>query len=159
MIDGSGFSARAAALFSCALLVACAPQPLNPFGRPYDDRNVLTPGPLGGCKGAYDVPPYLEFGSKTMYPATQHMNSYSGDVEVELRVDAQGQVTPLTVAEGPARLFINHNNLAMKDWRVRPATRNGTPVETVCRLRQSYRIIGPYAPIRDDNEPPPPDRH
>ena len=155
MIDRFGSAARAAALLLSALLAACATQPLNPFGRAYDEENVLQPGPLAGCKGNYDVPPYLEFGSKTMYPATQHMNAYSGDVVVEFRVDAQGRVTPLTAAEGPARAFINHNNLAMKDWRVRPATWWGTPVEVVCRLQQSYRIIGPYAPVREDNAPPP----
>lgn len=155
MIDRSATPARAAAALLSVLLAACASQPLNPFGRPYDDQNVLTPGPFGGCEGTYDAPPYLEFGSKTLYPATQHMNAYSGDVEVVFRVDAQGRVTPLTVAEGPARPFINHNHVAMQDWRVRPATWKGTPVEAVCRLRQSYRLIGPYAPIRDDNEPPP----
>lgn len=155
MIDCSGSAPRAAVLILSTLLAACASQPLNPFGRAYDEENLLPPGSLGGCKGTYDVAPYLEFGSKTMYPATQHMNSYSGDVVVEFRVDAQGRVTPLTAAEGPARSFISHNNLAMQDWRVRPATWWGTPVEVVCRLRQSYRIVGPYAPIRDDNEPPP----
>ena len=155
MIDCSGSAARAAVLIPSTLLAARASQPLNPFGRAYDEENLLPPGSLGGCKGTYDVAPYLEFGSKTMYPATQHMNSYSGDVVVEFRVDAQGRVTPLTAAEGPARSFISHNNLAMQDWRVRPATWWGTPVEVVCRLRQSYRIVGPYAPIRDDHEPPP----
>lgn len=142
----------AAVLAWAALLGACALQPLNPFGRPYDTDNVLKPGAIGGCKGPHDVAPYLEFGSDTMYPATHLMNGNDANVVVMFKVDAQGRVEPLTLAEGPNRTFITHVHVAMKDWRVRPATLRGEPVAVVCTRRQGYRLIGPWAPVRDEGD-------
>lgn len=43
MIDRSGSAARGAALLLSALLAACATQPLNPFGRAYDEDNAPPP--------------------------------------------------------------------------------------------------------------------
>ena len=144
-------AARLAVVAALAALAGCAQQPLNPFGRPYEADNVHRPGALRGCKGPHDVAPYLEFGSKTMYPATQVMNGNNGDVAVMFTVDAQGRIEPLTVAEGPNRSFINHVHVSMKDWRVRPATLRGQPVSVVCTVRQGYRLIGPWAPVTEDD--------
>lgn len=152
MIDRPESTARAAAMVLSALLAACAVQPLNPFGRPYDEDNVLKPGAIGGCKGPHDVAPFLEFGSKTMYPATQAMNGNDADIVVMFKVDEQGRVEPMTVAEGPNRTFITHVHAAMKDWRVRPATLRGQPVAVLCTMRQGYRLIGPWAPVREEGD-------
>ncbi len=152
MIDRSRSAACATAIGLCALLAACATQPLNPFGRPYDEDNVLEPGAIGACKGPHDVEPYLEFGSKTLYPATHVMNGNDADVVVMFKVDEQGRVEPMTVAEGRNRTFITHVQVAMQDWRVRPATLRGQPVAVLCTMRQGYRLIGPWAPVRDKGD-------
>lgn len=148
----SSFAAGAGALALAALLGACATKPLNPFGRPYDEENVLKPGAIGGCKGPHDVAPYLEFGSDTLYPATHLMNGNAANVVVLFKVDEQGRVEPMTVAEGPSRTFITHVHVAMQDWRVRPATLRGQPVAVICTRRQGYRLIGPWAPVPEDGD-------
>lgn len=138
----------ALAAAAAAALCACTPHLLNPFGKPYDDTNVIGPGWLT-CEGGLDQPAYLVSGSKPIYPVRSGLNAEDGDVAVSFKVDAAGKITPLTVAEGPNRFFISHLQVAMTDWVVRPATLSGQPVDAVCTARQGYRLVGPWAPMRD----------
>ena len=129
-------------LFTAATVAACSSLPLDPFGRPYDEKNLLPKGPLRSCnaKSPIDVLPNLEFGSRPLYPIHSHILGRDGTARVTFRVGTDGTVTVDEYTTPDTVWFANHAAIAMRDWKVTPATSGGAPIEARCSLVFRYRI-------------------
>lgn len=62
-----------------------------------------------------------------------------GDVEIEVRVSATGEVADVKVVSGNA-LLTAHVVKAVKDWRFQPFQDNGKPSEAVTTLRFTFKL-------------------
>lgn len=132
-----------------ALLLACclsscsnAPVSLDPFGRPYDTANAIPRGPLKDCtpKDA-DAPPFLESGTRPLYPVDEMLRGRTAAARLRFSVASDGVVTPETLDpdRGP-QWFVRHAAIATRDWRVRPAMKDGKAVAAVCSLTFVYDL-------------------
>lgn len=124
---------------------ACASVELDPFSRPYDDKNLMAPGPIKSCSIGSDTAftaPELEFGTKPLYPIGGLMDGKMGSARVTFAVAENGKLTVLEYESADSKWFANHAAIAMRDWRVKPATKNGVPVAVRCRLSFQYVLAG-----------------
>jgi hypothetical protein len=129
------------ALFS-ALLSACSTErlPLDPFGRPYDPANAMAPEVVRSClRGSFDVPPELLSGTRPYYPVGELLLAKAGKAMVDYEVLTDGSARFLRGTAENA-WFTTHAAIALRDWRFRPAQKDGVPVPTVCRTEFVFRI-------------------
>jgi hypothetical protein len=111
----------AAALACFCALGACstAPPRFDPYGRPYEEKNLLEPHALSGCdRDVADTPPMLNSGTRPLFPAGRLANGYEGDVVVQFDVTADGRIVPEKIApDAPINTmwFKSHAIVAMHD--------------------------------------------
>jgi len=133
-----------AALCGVALLVlqgcATAPVSLDPFGRASTAETMLPPGPFKVCVPKdVDQAPYLESGAKPLYPIRERILGRTAMAKIVFTVKPDGTVThrPIDPSKG-AQWFLQHAAVATQDWKVRPAIKDGQPVESTCQLHFNY---------------------
>ena len=134
---------RSFALACVLCTVGCSTVTLNPYGYPYNDKNMMAPGPLPGClaQGGIDTPPQLIFGTMPLYPFNQQWRGgKGGKAGIQLSVSELGKVVVLKSESAENRYFADHAAIAMRDWRVQPANRNGVPVAATCEFSFNYKI-------------------
>lgn len=129
-----------------AALTACADVQFDPFGRPYDPKNAMAPRKFK-CEPVADTSPELVSGTRPMYPVKQALKGRIADVSVQFRSNVDGTVTPQLPDDGPSS-FSKHAALAMSDWVVTPARKNGIAVSSVCTMKFQYSINGYIASER-----------
>jgi hypothetical protein len=125
-----------------ALLSACSMDrlPLDPFGRPYDPANAMAPVVVRSClRGSFDVPPELLSGTRPRFPVGELLLAKSGKAMVDYEVLTDGSARFLRGTAENA-WFTTHAAIALRDWRFRPAQKDGVPVATVCRTEFVFRI-------------------
>ena len=134
-------------LLVVSALAGCSSTPvkLDPYGRPYRTKNLMEPQSMRGwCRKAdFDTPPALVSGTRPLYPIGQRYKENEGTVVIRFDVSAEGRVVVATgVPNEPeaTKWFTSHAIVAMRDWVVTPATKNGAPVSTQCRLCVNYVI-------------------
>jgi|JI9StandDraft_1071089.scaffolds.fasta_scaffold16902_4 TonB family protein len=132
------------ALWSTMLLLlhgcATAPVSLDPFDRPRAPETMMAPGPLRVCVPKdVDQLPYLESGAKPLYPIRERILGRTAVAKVVFTVNPDGTVThrPIDPSNG-AQWFLQHAAVATRDWKVRPALKDGKPVESTCQLHFNY---------------------
>lgn len=93
-----------------------------------------------GCKaaGGMTEPPYLEFGSKPLYPIEALGSGKAGCANIQLTVGTDGKIHVTSWKSCDSKWFANHAAIATRDWQVRPATFKGTPVTAQCALSFKY---------------------
>jgi protein TonB len=64
-----------------------------------------------------------------IYPAVERTVHVSGSVQVRFHIGSDGRVSDVTVVSGNAILAKAAVD-AVQGWRYKPATLNGTPIET-----------------------------
>ena len=64
-----------------------------------------------------------------IYPAVERAAHVSGSVQVRFHIGSDGRVSDVTVVSGNAVLAKAAID-AVQGWRYKPATLNGTPIET-----------------------------
>lgn len=94
---------------------------------PIADRGTGTSGPSGLGQGNINIalqkffpPPHPDLSS--LAPGTQ------GDVIVDATIDAQGNITDLTLVRGLSDPINNAVLATVRNWTYTPATRDGTPI-------------------------------
>lgn len=73
------------------------------------------------------------------YPATAKAARIQGDVVIEAVIDKNGDITHATVVKGPA-LLAEPALKAIKQWKYRPYTQDGKPVEVITTLTVRFRM-------------------
>jgi protein TonB len=104
-------------------------------------------GVIGGVIGGtgdgpvldYDQPPRAIKMDKPQYPQEAFVKKIEGTVEVEILIDASGNVTRARVIQSIPAL----DQAALQTvyrWRFSPAIKNGHPVATIARAPVAFRI-------------------
>lgn len=124
------------------MLHGCATGPvaLDPFDRPRSAETTLPPGPFKVCEPKdVDRAPYLESGALPLYPVREGMLGRTAEVKLVFTVEPDGKVTPrpIDMSEG-AQWFLQHAAVATRDWKVRPALKDGRPVQSTCQIQFNY---------------------
>lgn len=108
-----------------------------------------TPGGVvGGCIGCtgdgpvldYDQGPQLIRTTKPIYPQEAFVKKIEGVVELEILIDAQGEVPTARVIRSVPMLDAAAI-ATVKLWRFRPAMKGGRPVATIARAPVTFRIF------------------
>ncbi len=85
--------------------------------------------------------PSFEENSPPVYPGIAVARGWEGRVLLRLQIDAQGQVTEVTVLESSGRSILDAAAAnAVKSWRAQPARRRGKAVATNVRLPIHFRL-------------------
>ena len=89
--------------------------------------------------------------AEPIYPAEARKARISGIVILETVIDRNGDVRDVTVMKGLPYGLSEAAADAVRQWKFRPATLNGQPVDVIFNLTVSFRLTG-----REGDPPPPP---
>jgi protein TonB len=117
-------------------------------GDPNGAAGGVPGGVAGGCEGCtgsgavlarYDRLPIRLLVTQPRYPQEAFTQKVEGEVLVEFVIDAQGYVVDARVIRSIP--LLDAAALAcVREWRFRPATRNGQPVASLARAPVRFRI-------------------
>ena len=120
-------------LASALLVSACAYEGTQRPGRPMDKV------PLKGCDTRdSDTPPVLLEGDAPIYPAEDKWSGKQGSATVTFVVNADGSTTIVQATSEEDKYFAGHTALAIRDWRFKPAIRDGRPVAIHCTITMNF---------------------
>ena len=123
---------------------ACGSTPprLDPYGRPHDEANSMKPIKLLACSPTgLDRQPRLLRGTRPLFPIGEDMAGRTGSAYVVFHVDVGGKVL-LADRTAENRWFGSHAELALRDWQMEPAIKDGRPIRATCRLQFDFMTRG-----------------
>jgi TonB family protein len=78
-------------------------------------------------------------GDAPRLPEVARRRKMTGSVLVDIEVDEQGHVASVVIRESGGAILDVAVRAALKDWKFRPATRDGVPVRGTLPYRFSFR--------------------
>ncbi len=97
--------------------------------------------PLDGCNlNDFDTPPIIKSGHRPLYPVGRLVTGETGSVKAEFAVTSAGDITDVQTTVVGSKYFGNHLRVALRSWILAPATRQGQPVGTTCKMEMHYDI-------------------
>lgn len=136
--------ARTVLLSFCAVAVlgGCANVQLDPFGRPYSGDNTIPPGNVLQCGDpSVDLQPRMVRGNLPPMPVENGFTVKNAEAVVVYRVSAAGAVEVVSV-ESSDKAYRNHALIAVRDWKMTPARRDGVAVAATCTVTLSTTFRG-----------------
>lgn len=118
---------RASAIVLVAALASgCSitPRPTSNLNSPVDPSSFVFPD-----DSQWDSPPVLVSGNNAVYPISLVLAGIQGNAVLEFTIDTDGEAKDISIESATDRGFADHAILALKDWKFKPATKNGVPVE------------------------------
>jgi len=104
--------------------------------------SAVSPGPNGGAtRPPYDRPPVLIFKMEPEYPDEARKAKYQGTVLFNVVIDENGQVTNIQAARSLGLGLDERAIDAVKQWRFKPATKDGKPVSAPTQVEVSFRLL------------------
>jgi TonB family protein len=101
---------------------------------------VADPAP-GGKALPYDRPPVVIFKKEAEYPEEARKAKYQGTVLLDVQIDDSGRPMNIRVSRSVG-LGLDEKALeAVKQWRFRPATKDGKPVSAPVQVEVSFRLL------------------
>lgn len=94
---------------------------------------VLTPS------AAYDTPPKFSEGYVPFYPPDEEQKHKWGFALLEFNVATDGTTRDIRGIRATSYPFVNEAMSAVRDWRFKPAQKNGNPVAVRVRLPFTFR--------------------
>lgn len=79
-------------------------------------------------------------GNQPEYPVGSDLDSKPGSAKVRFEVDATGKLTVLSAESPQSKYFANHAMIAIRDWKVTPAMKNGVAVPVKCEFTYDFII-------------------
>lgn len=125
------------------LLPSVAFAQVDPFGRPYSGERTIAPGtPICGSTDV-DKPVKMIRGNRPGYPLESNLQGLSGTAILQVEIDASGKVKVLSAEikeseSKEAKWFANHAVVAVNDWKLEPATKDGVPVPIICKMKFKF---------------------
>lgn len=133
------------------ILAAAFASPVDTHAESARPRSDIGTRPVSSCEGDFDTAPELMHGQRPVWPASPMNVAWIEDREIRrlpmrweviasFRVDTQGRARDVlsTVTDPPS--FARHTNAAIKEWRFRPASRDGRPVEARCHFEMVFDL-------------------
>jgi protein TonB len=112
----------------------------NPFAGLGPDALALGPGRAEGAVTRSATPLAQP---RFVYPPESERRGEQGTVVLLLHVDAQGQVAEVTLLSSSGHPALDHAAIAAaRQWRFRPALRDGRPVGSTVRAPVTFRLQG-----------------
>jgi len=110
-----------------------------------DGGSGVGPGPGGGIRaivGGLGVsPPVPLYKVEPEYSEEARKAKFQGTVVLEIVIDERGNPTNFRILN-PLGLGLDEKAIeAVKQWRFRPATKNGKPVAVVARIDVTFRLL------------------
>lgn len=127
---------------AAALMQGCAIVELDPFGRAYAGENLLPAGMEICASADVDTPVKLVRGNHPAYPVNSVLNFKAGTVKLGFRVDEAGKITVLSAESEQSKYFATHAKIAISDWKVTPAMKNGVAVPIECEYTYDFGLRG-----------------
>ncbi|GGG21747.1 hypothetical protein GCM10010964_07420 [Caldovatus sediminis] len=121
-----------------------APRATAPSANPFAglDPDVLVLGP-GRAEGAVTRSATPLAQPRFVYPPESERRGEQGTVVLLLHVDAQGQVAEVTLLSSSGYPALDRAAIAAaRQWRFRPALRDGRPVGSTVRAPVTFRLQG-----------------
>jgi TonB family protein len=104
-------------------------------------QSSVAPGPeLRDTTPAYDKPPVLFFKRDADYSETARQAKYQGTVLLYVEIDEAGGVRNILVARSLGLGLDEKAIEAVKEWRFRPATKDGNPVAVHTQVEVNFRL-------------------
>jgi protein TonB len=85
-------------------------------------------------------PPVLLSGNAPIYPLSRLLKGTGGEAVIEFTILEDGTTADFAVVSTDYEYYANHAIIAVKEWRFKPAMKNGKPV--VRRVRQVFSFTG-----------------
>jgi len=123
------------------LLAGCAGVELDPFGRPYVGEPTYPAGTRICNDPNVEVQPWFIRGNHPAMPIENAFVARNAEATVKYRVEASGAIRVMSV-DSVDKVFANHAVIALKDWKVKPATRGGVAVAAECTFGFSTYFRG-----------------
>jgi hypothetical protein len=123
------------------MLAACATDPVqkDPFGRFYDERTQIRESVLRDCTPSdIDTPPKVVRAIKPTHPVGEYYLEKRALVTTTFVVKPDGTTEVPAPKEGAGKWFLEHARIAISDWRLEPATRDGKPLAVTCKYTFVY---------------------
>ena len=128
-------------------LAACATdnRPVDPFNRVIDSEISIPPGPMRDCnRPDFDKPPRIRLAALPVFPVGRLFARQQDDVAATFEVSEAGKVENLVMnsknePNPDAFWFRNHVSIAIRAWQLEPASRQGLPVRTKCKINFSFQ--------------------
>jgi protein TonB len=89
-----------------------------------------------GDRPGFDTPPKRLSGKAPLFPVSHLMNGTKGKVVVSFTVGVDGKASEFKIIESTDPKFSDHVVIALREWRFRPAKKDG--VDVPARIRQSF---------------------
>ncbi|PTY06399.1 hypothetical protein DB347_13315 [Opitutaceae bacterium EW11] len=90
---------------------------------------TVTLAPARAADAEFDQRPVPVKTPPPEYPAAMRQEGVAGTVAVKVVVDETGAVTECTVSKSTNRAFEEPALAAVRTWKFKPATKDGTPVK------------------------------
>lgn len=124
---------KGAVLATLLALVACAsqePPPPQPVEQSQASKEF----------DAFDEPPVLDKWIEPVYPEYAKQNQIEGMVQLEVAVSASGGVEDARVIESSDRMFDEPALAAVREWRFKPARKDGKKVRATVVVPVKFRL-------------------
>jgi protein TonB len=89
---------------------------------------------------AFDEPPVLDKFIEPIYPEYAKQNQIEGTVQLEVTVSASGGVDKARVIESSDRMFDEPALAAVREWRFKPARKDGKKVRATVMVPVQFRL-------------------
>jgi protein TonB len=112
--------------------------------------NVLAASPAIGTTD----PTFVEGPTPPKYPASAIKEKHSGTVRVEVSIDKAGQVSAVELAQTSGSAVLDAVAIERAwNWKFKPATENGEPVESRVRVPVIFSLDGAPGESSESAEP------
>jgi TonB family protein len=97
--------------------------------------------PAGAAAPPYDKPPVILFKKDAEYSEAARKAKYQGTVLLDLEIDDSGRAGNIRVARSLG-LDLDENAMdALRQWRFKPATKDGKPVAAQVQVEVNFRLL------------------
>jgi TonB family protein len=127
---------RYLATASMVALSACA-NPTSP-GSIRPGSPINTADSVAFPSAEYDAPPRLLSGNAPTYPISRLLKGVGGQATIAFTILEDGTTADFVVISTDYEYYASHAVLAVKEWRYKPAIKDGHPV--AIRVVQSFKF-------------------
>lgn len=122
----------------CSVLITGCAVELDPFGRHYNGQYAMPAKPWACNKDQFDTPPELIRGNRPHFPVDDMLRGLKGEAKVRFEIDSGGKARMLSADSPKSKYFASHAAVAIADWKIKPAKKQGVPVPVDCAVIFRY---------------------
>ena len=130
--------AHAATLIAITTLCGCVSHQAFE-GNPMPPEQVTSNLEVVSPKGTYDSPPSFSRGFAPFFPEAEGRSRKVGYAMAEFTINPNGSVSHVRIIKATTYNFAEEAGYTVRDWRFKPAKKNGQAVPVRARLPFTFR--------------------